>query len=154
MAEVRISISTSNGKFSNSVGGGRAEQVNTFTGHQAEPPEPRQFTRKPEGARLRSHESLKHITAMWPREPRLAAATSGWGLVAKRCSQSLWGFAAEQSEAGRSEKPQCLWRPARIVSANPSEGARCPVEWCRALSIRGAMWPRVKRKRRHCQPIR
>src|SRR6266404_4383425 len=32
--------------------------------------------------------------------------------------QSLWGFAAEQSEAGRSEKHQSLWRHARVVTAH------------------------------------
>jgi len=47
---------------------------------------------------------------------RLAAATSQVQLDSRGQGQSLWGFTAQQSEAGRSEKPQCLWRPARIVS--------------------------------------
>jgi exoribonuclease R len=55
--------------------------------------------------------------AMWPRETTARSGDIGAWSDRERQSQNLWGFAAEQSEADGSEKPQCLWRPAWVVSA-------------------------------------
>ena len=64
---------------------------------------------------------------MWQLETTARSSDIEAVFGRKGKGQSLWGFAAEQSEAGRSEKPQCLWRPAQVVSADLSGCPRCPV---------------------------
>ena len=73
---------------------------------------------------------------MWPRETTVRSGDIGAESDSSGPGQSLWGFAAEQSEAGRSEKLQCLWRPARVVSAYAVSGTKPPaVVWRMAGSI-------------------
>jgi hypothetical protein len=85
----------------------------------------------------------------------LGAAASWQSLIAKAKSQSLWGFAAEQSEAGRSEKHQSLWRLARVVSDQPVSRTKMLVLWSGTWPVTSwqTMWPRVICKRRHRQQI-
>ena len=75
---------------------------------------------------------------MWQRETTARSSDIEAVFGRRGKGQSLWGFAAEQSEAGRSEKPQCLWRPAWVVPTELSGDLECPVVWRKRFNISGS----------------
>ena len=61
---------------------------------------------------------LRLSKVMWPREPAARSGDIGPTSDRQRHSHSLWGFAAEQSEADRSEK-----RPKSLADRTSSVGS-------------------------------